>query len=373
MQCSCGGSTRSKTQLHAGEVIAKYEECEACRRVHVTWTKAIEAQSSVERDSPASPVGSQAPRVGIPNAPRPDFEELERDPSAFIAIDVETANRRRSSICQIGLVVVSAGQIIWSLEALIDPEQSFDTKHTEIHGIDAHTVAKCITFPEFLQRHADLFEANIPVFSHSRFDEQAFQQACEQYDIRLPPKRWGDTLAIAQCHWAGLSGGHRLENLMHHLRYDFNHHNALADATAAAEVLLTVLRETSKGIDHWLTTKPKTQAGKRSPASPTIQLDPLPGVLAGEVVLFTGELSLTRDRYKELATLAGASIVGQYSQRVTLVVKGHQDPSRTRGRNGMSRTEQRVEEALMSGRSITCLDEAGFRGLLEGTVVMSHG
>ena len=238
MQCSCGGSTRSKTQLQAGEVVAKYEECEACREVHVTWTKAAEAHSSVESDSHTLQGSPQALRVGIPNAPRQTLRDL-RDPSAFMAIDVETANRRRSSLCQIGLVVVSAGQIIWSAEALIDPEQSFDTKNTEIHGIDAHTVAKvtCINFPEFLQRHADLFDANIPVFSHSRFDEQAFQQACEQYDIRLPPKQWGDIFAIAQCHWTDLSGGHSLKNLMHHLGYDFDHHNALADATAAAEGL----------------------------------------------------------------------------------------------------------------------------------------
>ena len=119
-------------------------------------------------------------------------------------------------------------------------------------------------------------------------------------------------------------------------------------------VLLTVLRESSKGIDCWLTTKPKTQASKRPSPPPTTRLAFLPGILSGEVVLFTGELSLTRDRYKELATLAGARIdcTSQYSQRVTLVVKGQQDRSRTRG-NGMSRTEQRVEEALMSGKSIT--------------------
>ena len=43
----------------------------------------------------------------------------------FNAIDVETANERPASICQIGIVQVRAGRIGESLSVLVNPEEHF--------------------------------------------------------------------------------------------------------------------------------------------------------------------------------------------------------------------------------------------------------
>ena len=44
----------------------------------------------------------------------------------FNAIDVETANADPSSICQIGIVCVRAGEIKEQLSVLVNPEQRFN-------------------------------------------------------------------------------------------------------------------------------------------------------------------------------------------------------------------------------------------------------
>ena len=53
----------------------------------------------------------------------------------FNAIDVETANADRASICQIGIVHVRDGAIHDRWQTLINPEDWFDPWNVSIHGI----------------------------------------------------------------------------------------------------------------------------------------------------------------------------------------------------------------------------------------------
>lgn len=56
----------------------------------------------------------------------------------FTAIDFETANAKRPSICQVGLVRVEASEIVQELEWLVRPPGNrYHAAHTSIHGIDA--------------------------------------------------------------------------------------------------------------------------------------------------------------------------------------------------------------------------------------------
>jgi DNA polymerase-3 subunit epsilon len=56
----------------------------------------------------------------------------------FIALDVETANERMTSICQIGLSIVENGETVKQVGVYINPQDYF--KNTPIHGIDATMV-----------------------------------------------------------------------------------------------------------------------------------------------------------------------------------------------------------------------------------------
>ena len=62
----------------------------------------------------------------------------------FLAFDVETANRNRGSICQIGLTIVADGAIVQTETLLCRPPESvsnFDSFNIRWHGISASTVA----------------------------------------------------------------------------------------------------------------------------------------------------------------------------------------------------------------------------------------
>ena len=63
----------------------------------------------------------------------------------FNAIDVETANADRASICQVGIVHVRDGAIHDRWQTLINPEDWFDPWNVSIHGITLDDVSNSPT------------------------------------------------------------------------------------------------------------------------------------------------------------------------------------------------------------------------------------
>lgn len=64
----------------------------------------------------------------------------------FFAVDVETANRQQSSICQCGLALAAEDGCRKAIGFLIDPEQSFKNVNIDLHGIDEAAVRDAPTF-----------------------------------------------------------------------------------------------------------------------------------------------------------------------------------------------------------------------------------
>jgi DNA polymerase-3 subunit epsilon len=79
-----------------------------------------------------------------------------------------------------------------------------------------------------------------PLVQHSRFDEKAFDGACQLADLPILKSVWSDSVAIARKAGPELrgNGGHGLANLKKVLGLQFRHHDAGEDARAAAEVVL---------------------------------------------------------------------------------------------------------------------------------------
>lgn len=54
----------------------------------------------------------------------------------FAAIDFETANSERTSVCSVGVVVVRNGEIVDSFYSLIQPEPNYYTYFcSRVHGL----------------------------------------------------------------------------------------------------------------------------------------------------------------------------------------------------------------------------------------------
>ena len=60
--------------------------------------------------------------------------------NAFVALDFETANGKRTSICSVGMVKVIDNQITESFHTLVNPFDYFTETNINVHGIHPEDV-----------------------------------------------------------------------------------------------------------------------------------------------------------------------------------------------------------------------------------------
>lgn len=179
-------------------------------------------------------------------APENELEPISPDTFRFIAVDVETANSNKHSICQIGLAMAPYNGEIQTASFLIDPDEWFDDFNITLHGIDGDRVEGAPNFNTVIQAIRPLLERHT-LIQHSSFDKLAFDAACKLNGLPNLRANWLDSVIIARSAWPELkgNGGHGLASLKNHLGLDFEHHDAEEDARAAAEVVLLAESRTS--------------------------------------------------------------------------------------------------------------------------------
>ena len=154
----------------------------------------------------------------------------------FNVIDVETANHDRA-ICQIGVVQVVSGSIRGEWSTLVNPEADFDPYHVDTHGIGEEKIRDAPILPDIWDDLRNLVDNHV-LISHSPYDRDALSKAAYRYDMNWLSVRWYDSVTIARNAWPKMPGKHSLKNLADQLGIQFDHHDALEDARAAAIVVL---------------------------------------------------------------------------------------------------------------------------------------
>ena len=290
----------------------------------------------------------------------------------FNAIDVETANADRATICQIGIVHVQDGHICDQWETLINPEDWFDAWNTAIHGIDKHAVENSPTLPEVRDELRRRLRGSILV-SHSAFDRVAFERAMKRYDLEQLQVTWLDSCKIARRAWPDKYGreGYGLMNIASDLGISFKHHDALEDASAAAQIVLHACSDTNTNIEQWLqrvnrpifppTRKPGQRAA-RTRRSITRQGN-VDGTLHGHTVVFTGALSIPRHQAADAAAEAGCNVKNAISSKVNILVVGIQDKTKLNGYEKSSK-HRKVEALIAKGADIRILSESDVSELI---------
>lgn len=159
----------------------------------------------------------------------------------FVAIDFETANGCRSSVCAVGIVVVRGGQIVDKFYSLIKPTPNYYTPMTtSVHGLTRRDTDGEASFPEVWAKIAPLI-ADLPLVAHNRpFDEGCLRAVFYKYGMDYPEYRFLCTLAASR---RKLSlPCHRLNVVAAACGYDLeHHHHALADAEACAAIAMKIL------------------------------------------------------------------------------------------------------------------------------------
>ncbi|KIC19744.1 exonuclease [Leisingera sp. ANG-DT] len=280
-------------------------------------------------------------------------------------MDVETANSDTSSICQIGLALVSDQSLVQTVSFLIDPQTHFDEFNVNLHGINPAAVSGQPDFSQVIQSLRAFLERH-PLVQHSSFDKRAIEGACRRYGLPNPKCHWHDSVTIARQAWPELkgNGGHGLASLKTHLDLDFDHHDAAEDAKAAAQVVLLAEQKTGEYYEELA--KGHKRAKNKANYTKSVTLEGNQnGPLFGHVACFTGQMTMTRTEAATRAAGAGITVKSSVSKKVTLLVVGDQDLTLLNGHE-KSTKHRRADELIATGQEIRILGETEFMALIEG-------
>lgn len=277
----------------------------------------------------------------------------------FISIDVETANSWFGSICQVGVVEFVDGQIANEWETLVDPEDHFHAINTRLHGITAAMVIGQPTFQAVLEIIRPLASDGL-ITSYGHFDRSAFSQACRLRKLTPITNPWLNIHPVVRRAWPDkyAESGWGLKAVCKHLGISLSrHHNALEDARAAGQVLISACEATGISPSDWLT---RNKLPIQRP--PTSDINTA-GPLAAESMVFTGAMHMGRSQAEQLAMALGCTCSSTVTRKTTILVVGDQDLSRLGGKEKSSK-HLKAEDLIEAGQEIRVVGETDFMAMV---------
>jgi DNA polymerase-3 subunit epsilon len=156
--------------------------------------------------------------------------------NSFTAIDFETAQGYRWSICQVGLVRIENGILTDEINLLVKPPKNYYWgQFIDIHGISPAHTANSPTFDQ-IWHQIEPYIKNQNVVAHNglAFDFPVLSKTLEYYGMQAPDYEKHCTYRIFR---------ENLASLCRKYEIPLNHHDALSDAKACAELFLIHLKE----------------------------------------------------------------------------------------------------------------------------------
>ncbi|HEL2352243.1 TPA: 3'-5' exoribonuclease [Streptococcus suis] len=305
--------------------------------------------------------------------------------NSFVALDVETANSFRGSLCAIGLVKFENGKMTDFFYSHINPEEEFDPFNTFIHGITPEDVKDAPTFPTLRPKLIEFIDG-LPVVAHfAQFDMNALKDAYIKYQLPFDDIRYFCSYYVSKFANPGQIS-YKLNHLAEVFNFELIHHEALSDAKVCGQLIckmmeltgntdletfLTSLRYkkfgvlgehgfTRTSIRHQYSPKNKFYIPTEEEQANMDQTNPVYGAR----FVFTGKLEhFTRqEAAKEIALLGGIP-EGNVTTKTNYLVIGEQD-FRIVGQSGQSNKMRKAFELLGTGQEIEILSELDFLKLL---------
>jgi DNA polymerase III subunit epsilon len=276
----------------------------------------------------------------------------------FVAIDVETANADLSSICQVGTALFRDGSLADTWMSLVNPEDEFDPINISIHGIDGYQVRDAPTWAGIYPKIASLITNKI-VLSHTAFDRVAITRACDRSNLPTYTCTWLDSAKVARRAWSEFAqSGYGLSHLSNHFGIRYRAHDAGEDARCAGELLLLAIAETGLTVEQWLV---RVEQPIHPSAACRVNRDGNPeGELFGEIIVFTGALSMPRSEAADVAAAAGCRVDPGVTKETTLLVVGEHDLWKLHGQTKSSK-QRKAEQLIACGQALRILSENDFR------------
>ncbi|WP_074415058.1 exonuclease domain-containing protein [Streptococcus suis] len=266
--------------------------------------------------------------------------------NSYVALDFETANNFRRSVCSIGLAKFIDGELTDTYYALINPQEEFGWKQKQIHGITQEDIVNSPTFPEIYDAILT-FIGELPIVVHNlNFDLVCFRKVCEKYDLKFPQNSWYCTYRMSKIA-SPREINHGLEWLSYKFGIELEHHNALSDAIACGK-LYQVLSANTDALTPPLTS----------------QTLPSDNKIFGSFFCFSGTLQyFTKEEAGSIIEAHGGVYQKNLTQRTNYLVIGNFRPAELE--KGGTGKFKKASELLNSGSKIEILSESDFLQLLD--------
>lgn len=239
----------------------------------------------------------------------------------FTAIDFETANGLRNSICQIGICRVENGIIVYAESFLIQPPKNeYSHWNVGVHCISPDITQNKPLFPEIWNEIRHYFEGQLIVAHNAVFDIDCLKQTLEYYKL--------DSLNV-NCDCTYQMSGLSLIDLAESLYITvLPHHDALNDAQMCAEAYIK-LKNGQKPDSQKITKKEAKspfEGHERlcgNVLKPELENADSNSPFYNKKVVFTGVLSnFGREEAAEVVKKMGADIDTCISRKTDLVIIG---------------------------------------------------
>ncbi|MCY6372513.1 PolC-type DNA polymerase III [Clostridium ganghwense] len=173
---------------------------------------------------------------GVPVATNIDNKAID---DIFVVFDIETTGFSSvyDKIIEIGAVKIKNGTIIDSFSVFINPEIRIPYKITELTGITDDMVKEAETIDKILPKFMEFTKNSILVAHNANFDTSFIRKNCKDLNIEF---NYGimDTVLLAKFLFPELKR-YKLNVIAKHLGVSLeNHHRAVNDAKATADILL---------------------------------------------------------------------------------------------------------------------------------------
>lgn len=156
-------------------------------------------------------------------------------PYTFTAIDFETAQPARCSICQVGLVQVECGVVVEQVSLLVQPpDNTYSYWNTNVHGLTEADTRHAPFFDAVWPQIRGFIEGRTLVAHNGAFDFSCLRKTLDFYGMAEPSY-------VPQCTYKIYKK--KLNVLCEERGISLNHHDALSDARACAELYLQHLRQ----------------------------------------------------------------------------------------------------------------------------------
>lgn len=170
-----------------------------------------------------------------------NIADLDLD-NEYVVFDIETTgfSAVNNKIIEIGAVRLRNNQVVDTFSALINPQESIPLKITELTGIDDEMVRYEPTIETVLPKFYEYIQDTILVAHNASFDTGFIREKLKAFDLTLDNPIL-DTLQLSRTLLTDLKS-FKLNKIAKYFNVSLeNHHRAVDDATATAQIFIKLL------------------------------------------------------------------------------------------------------------------------------------